>query len=65
MRTASVSDIDELPGTKDYSQINKNFADKLLEKVVDWMCDFIKKFEEFEVPPISVSKEKALKELGK
>lgn len=56
---------DDVPGTTDYSKITKEFSEKLMEEVVDWLCDFIKKFEKFELPPIRVSKEKALRDLKK
>ena len=56
---------DDVPGTTDYSKITPEFANKLMKEVVDWVSDFVKKFETFELPPINVSKEKAMKELKK
>jgi creatinine amidohydrolase len=71
LKTAEVSETgsmteahpDEVPGTKDYSQITEEFAEELMEKVVNWLSDFVREFEKFEIPPIEVSKEKAMKAL--
>jgi len=32
---------------------------------IDWICRFIKSFEDFNIPPIEISKEKAMYELKK
>jgi creatinine amidohydrolase len=69
--TADVSDTgsmteahpDDVKGTKDYSKITKEFADNLMAEVVDWLCEFVEKFERFELPPVEVSEEKARKQL--
>jgi creatinine amidohydrolase len=73
LRTADVSETgsmtehhpDQLPGTTDYTKITSEFAENLMKEVVDYVSDFVRKFETFEVPPISVSKETALKALKK
>ena len=73
LRTADVSQTgsmaehhpDQVPGTKDYSKITNQFAEKLMKEVVDYVSDFVKKFETFELPPISISKETALQALEK
>jgi creatinine amidohydrolase len=73
LRTADVSQTgsmtehhpDQIAGTTDYSKVTKEFAEKLMKEVVEYVCDFIRKFETFELPPISVSKDAALKALKK
>lgn len=52
-------------GTTDYSKVTKEFSEGLMNEVVDWMCDFVAKFEQLKVPPIKVSREKALEPLKK
>ena len=54
---------DDVPGTSDYSMITPEFAEALMEEVVDWMCDFVSKFENFEIQSLEVSKGKEMKEL--
>jgi creatinine amidohydrolase len=54
---------DDVKGTKDYSRITKEFADQLLEQVVDWLSKFVVKFEAFEVPETIITKELAMKDL--
>lgn len=54
---------EEVQGTIDYSEVTPEFAEKLMNMVVEWMCDFVKAFEGFNVPQISISKDTALKEL--
>jgi creatinine amidohydrolase len=54
----------EAPGTRDYSKITREFSENLMDEYVDWICAFLKKFEAMVVPPINVSLEEALKELG-
>jgi len=54
---------DDVHGTSDYSMITPEFAEGLMEEVVDWMCDFVSKFENLEIPSLEVSKGKAMKEL--
>lgn len=56
---------DDAPGTKDYSKITAEFAETLMDEVVDWLCEFIPRFEKLEIPPISVTREKALEPLKK
>jgi len=51
------------PGTRDYSMITPEFAEKLMEEYVQWIADFVEAFESFNVPDIKVSKEKAMKDL--
>jgi len=71
LKTADVSNTGSMteshpkdePGTRDYSSITKKFAEELMDEFVDWMCDFVTKFESFEVPEIKISKEKAMAEL--
>jgi creatinine amidohydrolase len=71
LRTADVSQTgsmaehhpDQVPGTRDYSKVTREFAENLMKEVVDYISDFVRKFESFEVPPIDVSKETALKAL--
>ena len=54
---------DDVPGTKDYSMITREYAEGLMEEVVDWMCEFVARFEKLQIPPRSVSTEEAMKEL--
>ena len=54
---------DDVPGTTDFSPITKKVGDELMKEVVDWMSEFVVKFEKFEVPPINVSREAVLKKL--
>jgi len=71
LKTADVSDTgsmtesgpDEEPGTRDYSMITLEFAEKLMSEYVEWIADFVNEFEDFKVPEIHVSKEKAMKEI--
>lgn len=71
LKTADVSNTgsmteahpDDVPGTKDYSHVTKQFAEGLMEEVVDWICEFIEKFEKFEVPPQKITGEVALREI--
>jgi len=65
LKTADVSNTgsmteahpDDVPGTADYSRVTKQFAEGLMEDVVEWMCEFVRKFEEFEVPPNKITAE--------
>ena len=41
---------DDVPGTRDYSMITEEFSEGLMEQVVDWMSEFVKRFGEFNVP---------------
>ena len=54
---------DDVQGTKDYSMITMEYAEGLMEEVVDWMCEFVAGFEKLQIPPRRVSKEEAMKEL--
>jgi creatinine amidohydrolase/Fe(II)-dependent formamide hydrolase-like protein len=71
LRTADVSDTgsmgehspEEVPGTKDYSKVTKELGERLSAELIDWVADFVKKFETFELPPIKISKEMALKKI--
>lgn len=54
---------DDVQGTKDYSKITPAFAENLMGEIVDWLVEFVEAFEEFELPPIEVSEEKARKDL--
>ena len=54
---------DDVPGTKDYSMITREYAEGLMEEVVNWMCEFVARFEKLQIPPRSASKEEAMKEL--
>jgi creatinine amidohydrolase len=73
LRTADVSETgsmtehhpDQVPGTTDYRKVTKEFAENLMNEVVEYISDFVKKFETFEVPPINVSKDAALRALKK
>jgi len=73
LKTADVSESgsmteshpDDVPGTTDYSCITKEFAEELMEDVVEFTADFVKQFEAFKLPPIKVSKEEALSVLKK
>jgi len=53
----------DVPGTKDYSMITEEFAEGLMEEVVEWLCAFIERFEGLKLPEEEVSKERAFKEL--
>ncbi len=73
LRTADVSDTgsmteqhpDRLQATTDYTSVTKEFAERLMKEVVDYISEFIRDFDRLEIPPIDVSKEKALKTLKK
>ena len=41
----------------------RTLAAKPPEEVVDWLVEFADAFEDFELPPVEVSEEKARKEL--
>jgi hypothetical protein len=43
--------------------ITLEFAEKLMSEYVEWIADFVNEFEDFKVPDIHVSKEKAMKEI--
>lgn len=43
---------DEVLGTEDYSMITPDYAEKLMEKVVDWLCEFIPHFEQLTIPEV-------------
>jgi creatinine amidohydrolase len=55
---------DDVKGTKDYSKITKEFADDLMEQIIDWLSRFVEKFEDFEVPKTVITKELAMKDLN-
>jgi hypothetical protein len=63
--TGSMTEVDpvEEPGTKDYSQITREFSVQLMDEYVNWICRFLEKFETMTVPPINVSGEEAMKAL--
>lgn len=71
LRTADVSSTgsmteahpDDVQGTTDYSGVTEEFAEGLMEEVVDWVSAFVERFERLEVPPPRVSREEAFKEL--
>lgn len=72
LRTLDVTDTgsmteahpNEVPGTKDYSMITGEFAEGLMDEVVDWLCTFVEEFEGFEIPDLKVDKEEAMGSLG-
>jgi len=71
LKTADVSDTgsmtealpDAVPGTTDYSPITEAFSRGLMEEIVDWTCGFVQRFRAFELPPLRVSREAAMKAL--
>jgi creatinine amidohydrolase len=71
LKTVDVSDTgsmteaspDEELGTRDYSMITLEFAEKLMDEYVEWLAEFVRVFEGFKVSDVYVSKEKAMKEL--
>jgi creatinine amidohydrolase len=71
LTTAEVSDTgtmtehlpSEVPGTKDYSKVTKELGESLNREIVTFLCDFVKRFEAFEVPRPHVSREKVLREI--
>jgi creatinine amidohydrolase len=71
LRTADVSSTgsmteahpDDVQGTKDYSGVTEEYAESLMAEVVDWVSEFVEKFQSLEVPPPRVSRELAFKEL--
>ena len=73
LKTADVSNTGSMteshpqdePGTRDFSCITKQFSYELMDEYVDWMCDFVKRFEGFEAPDNKITKEKAMAELDK
>lgn len=73
LKTVDVSDTGSMteahpgeePGTRDYTKITSEFSEDLMNEYVDWICMFIKRFEELTLPPIQVSKDKAMAELSK
>jgi hypothetical protein len=58
LRTIDVTDIgsmteahpDDVQTTSDYSMITPEYAETLMGRVVDWLCEFIESFEGFQVP---------------
>jgi creatinine amidohydrolase len=50
--------------TRDYTMITREFSVNLMNEYVDWICSFLKKFENMVVPPIKITKEKAMGELN-
>jgi creatinine amidohydrolase len=60
LRTIDVTDVgsmteahpDEVQTTSDYSMITTEYAETLMGRVVDWLCEFIESFEGFQVPPV-------------
>jgi creatinine amidohydrolase len=46
---------DEAETTRDYSMITPEFSEKLMERVVDWLCEFIPRFETLEIPDVERS----------
>ena len=55
---------DEVPGTKDYFMITGEFAEELMEEVVDWLCAFVEEFKGFKIPNLKVEKREAMGSLG-
>ncbi len=51
-------------GTRDFTKITREFSEDLMKEYVDWICMFIKRFEDLTLPPIHVSKENAMAELS-
>ncbi|HUS79459.1 MAG TPA: creatininase family protein [Patescibacteria group bacterium] len=47
---------DDVPGTADYSVITPEFAEGLMEEVVDWLSRFMAEFAEFDVKRLPLSK---------
>ena len=45
---------DDYPSVDDYSGVTPEFAEQLMTKVVDWMCSFIKDFDEMKDPVWSI-----------
>jgi creatinine amidohydrolase len=58
LQVADITDIgsmtethpDDCPDAVDYSIVTPEFAEGLMKKVVDWMCSFIKDFDEMKYP---------------
>jgi creatinine amidohydrolase len=58
LQVADVTDVgsmteahpDDYPSVYDYSEVTPEFAEALMEKVVDWMCSFMKDFDEMKYP---------------
>jgi len=57
------ADASKLPGRSEYPEITGEYAEALMEEAVEWICAFIREFEDLELPEIEVSKEAALREL--
>jgi hypothetical protein len=62
LQVADVTDVgsmteshpDDYPSVDDYSGVTPEFAEQLMAKVVDWMCSFIKDFDEMKDPEWSI-----------
>ena len=62
LQTADVTDTgsmtethpDDHPSVEDYSKITPEYAEKLMIKVVDWMCSFLKDFDEMKYPESNI-----------
>jgi len=58
LQVADVTDVgsmteahpDDYPSVYDYSEVTPKFAEALMDKVVDWMCSFMKDFDEMKYP---------------
>jgi len=47
---------DDNPSVYDYSIVTPEFAEKLMKKVVDWMCSFTKDFDEMKYPEENIKR---------
>jgi hypothetical protein len=43
---------DEAQTTRDYSKITPEFSESLMERVVDWLCEFIPRFEKLKITDV-------------
>lgn len=62
LRTVDVTDTGSMteahpadsPGTRDFSMITPKYAEMLMNEVVEWLVEFIQRFENFKVPEIQI-----------
>ena len=47
---------DDYPTAYDYSKVTPEFAEKLMNRIVDWMCSFIKDFDEMKMPETAIKR---------
>ena len=64
LQVADVTDVgsmteahpDDYPSVYDYSEVTQEFAEALMQKVVNWMCSFMKDFDEMKYPEWNIKR---------